>query len=110
MPTPLSIFCNPILYTEYISISCQLSIFLCFLPHVLSPFLFRGVDPEGKEFSRPYTPTSLDSDIGYVELVIKVSEPSSHKNVRHDKKAVHLTERHFTKRHLNCMLASQGLH
>ncbi|GAQ86614.1 NADH-cytochrome b-5 reductase [Klebsormidium nitens] len=32
----------------------------------------QGVDEEGKEFSRPYTPTTLDDDVGHFELVIKV--------------------------------------
>eukprot|EP00850_Spirogloea_muscicola_P019967 SM000203S06143 [mRNA] locus=s203:92814:94970:+ [translate_table: standard] len=32
----------------------------------------QGFDDKGEEFSRPYTPTTLDSDVGYFELVIKV--------------------------------------
>eukprot|EP00897_Mesotaenium_endlicherianum_P005173 jgi/Mesen1/4684/ME000241S03726 len=32
----------------------------------------KGVDEEGKEFMRPYTPTTLDTDVGHLELVIKV--------------------------------------
>eukprot|EP00245_Coleochaete_scutata_P012620 TRINITY_DN491_c0_g1_i1.p1 TRINITY_DN491_c0_g1~~TRINITY_DN491_c0_g1_i1.p1 ORF type:complete len:280 (-),score=46.42 TRINITY_DN491_c0_g1_i1:331-1059(-) len=31
----------------------------------------QGVDEEG-EFMRPYTPTTLDSDVGYFDLVIKI--------------------------------------
>lgn len=31
-----------------------------------------GVDAEGKEFSRAYTPTTLDSDKGIFDLVIKI--------------------------------------
>ncbi|GBG84662.1 hypothetical protein CBR_g39038 [Chara braunii] len=34
--------------------------------------LVRGRDSDGNEFSRPYTPTSLDSDLGILELVVKV--------------------------------------
>lgn len=32
----------------------------------------QGVTDAGEEFGRPYTPTSLDSDVGRVDLVIKV--------------------------------------
>lgn len=32
----------------------------------------RGKDSVGEEVTRPYTPTTLDSDVGYFELVIKV--------------------------------------
>ena len=32
----------------------------------------RGKDATGEEVMKPYTPTTLDSDIGYFELVIKV--------------------------------------
>ncbi|KAJ8447225.1 hypothetical protein Cgig2_030456 [Carnegiea gigantea] len=31
----------------------------------------RGKDSEGKEVVRPYTPITLDSDVGYFELVVK---------------------------------------
>lgn len=33
----------------------------------------RGKDSEGNEVIRPYTPITLDSDIGYFELVVKVN-------------------------------------
>jgi hypothetical protein len=33
----------------------------------------RGKDATGEEVIKPYTPTTLDSDIGYFELVIKVT-------------------------------------
>jgi hypothetical protein len=33
----------------------------------------RGQDATGEEVIKPYTPTTLDSDIGYFELVIKVT-------------------------------------
>ncbi|KAM7508531.1 hypothetical protein LguiA_018984 [Lonicera macranthoides] len=32
----------------------------------------RGKDNEGKEVIRPYTPITLDSDVGYFELVVKM--------------------------------------
>ncbi|KAJ4720503.1 NADH-cytochrome b5 reductase [Melia azedarach] len=32
----------------------------------------RGKDSEGKEVIRPYTPITLDSDLGYFELVVKM--------------------------------------
>lgn len=35
--------------------------------------LFRGTDGAGEEVTKPYTPTTLDSDVGYFELVIKVN-------------------------------------
>lgn len=35
-------------------------------------FYCRGKDSQGEEVIKPYTPTTLDSDIGYFELVIKV--------------------------------------
>lgn len=34
--------------------------------------LDRGRDNLGEEVIRPYTPITLDSDVGYFELVIKV--------------------------------------
>lgn len=39
--------------------------FYCFYRH-------RGKDSQGEEVIKPYTPTTLDSDVGYFELVIKV--------------------------------------
>ena len=38
----------------------------------ISIFLNRGKDSEGQEVIRPYTPITLDSDVGYFELVVKV--------------------------------------
>ncbi|XP_022846191.1 NADH--cytochrome b5 reductase 1-like isoform X1 [Olea europaea var. sylvestris] len=32
----------------------------------------RGKDGQGEEVTKPYTPTTLDSDVGYFELVIKM--------------------------------------
>lgn len=32
----------------------------------------QGVDENGKEFMRPYTPTTLDSDVGVVDIVVKL--------------------------------------
>ncbi|CAH1440116.1 unnamed protein product [Lactuca virosa] len=32
----------------------------------------RGTDGQGEEVIKPYTPTTLDSDVGYFELVIKM--------------------------------------
>ncbi|KAF4397041.1 hypothetical protein G4B88_008887 [Cannabis sativa] len=32
----------------------------------------RGKDSQGEEVTKPYTPTTLDSDVGYFELVIKM--------------------------------------
>ena len=32
----------------------------------------RGKDSQGEEVIKPYTPTTLDTDVGYFELVIKV--------------------------------------
>ncbi|KAG6545673.1 hypothetical protein Mapa_012858 [Marchantia paleacea] len=34
----------------------------------------RGQDVEGEEVIKPYTPTTLDSDVGFFELVVKVYE------------------------------------
>lgn len=34
--------------------------------------LYRGKDSQGEDVIKPYTPTTLDSDVGYFELVIKV--------------------------------------
>eukprot|EP00475_Leptophrys_vorax_P030192 TRINITY_DN4506_c0_g2_i1.p1 TRINITY_DN4506_c0_g2~~TRINITY_DN4506_c0_g2_i1.p1 ORF type:complete len:295 (+),score=30.04 TRINITY_DN4506_c0_g2_i1:188-1072(+) len=31
-----------------------------------------GKDENGKEFMRPYTPTTLDSDVGHVDIVVKI--------------------------------------
>ncbi|KVH87816.1 Oxidoreductase, FAD-binding domain-containing protein, partial [Cynara cardunculus var. scolymus] len=31
----------------------------------------RGKDSQGEEVIKPYTPTTLDADVGYFELVIK---------------------------------------
>ena len=33
---------------------------------------YRGKDGQGEEVIKPYTPITLDSDVGYFELVIKV--------------------------------------
>ncbi|CAN1780567.1 NADH--cytochrome b5 reductase 1 [Linum perenne] len=38
----------------------------------VSPNVARGQDSEGKEVTRKYTPVTLDSDVGYFELVIKM--------------------------------------
>lgn len=35
-------------------------------------FIDRGKDGQGEEVIKPYTPTTLDSDLGRFELVIKV--------------------------------------
>ena len=35
-------------------------------------FLNRGKDQHGDDVVKAYTPTTLDSDLGYFELVIKV--------------------------------------
>ena len=35
-------------------------------------YLHRGKDSQGEEVIKPYTPTTLDSDVGHFELVIKV--------------------------------------
>jgi cytochrome-b5 reductase len=45
-----------------------LSVLLC-----LPPNRSRGQDASGEEVIKPYTPTTLDSDVGSFELVIKVS-------------------------------------
>jgi len=37
------------------------------------PYVCRGQDATGEEVIKPYTPTTLDSDLGYFELVIKVN-------------------------------------
>lgn len=34
--------------------------------------LYRGKDSLGEEVVKPYTPTTLDTDVGYFDLVIKV--------------------------------------
>lgn len=39
-------------------------------------FIFpRGFASEGVEVVRPYTPTTLDTDVGYFDLVVKVRLP-----------------------------------
>ena len=35
-------------------------------------FVHRGKDAQGEDVIKPYTPTTLDSDLGRFELVIKV--------------------------------------
>jgi len=40
---------------------------------VFIPYCSRGLDAAGEEVIKPYTPTTLDSDLGSFELVIKVS-------------------------------------
>ena len=37
-----------------------------------SSFSNRGKDSQGEEVIKPYTPTTLDSDVGHFELVLKV--------------------------------------
>lgn len=39
-------------------------------------FSNRGKDAQGEEVIKPYTPTTLDSDVGHFELVIKVYSES----------------------------------
>ena len=39
---------------------------------MFSILLSRGIDSEGLEVIRQYTPITLDSDVGYFELVVKV--------------------------------------
>lgn len=39
---------------------------------MFSPCCSRGQDAAGEEVIKPYTPTTLDSDLGNFELVIKV--------------------------------------
>jgi cytochrome-b5 reductase len=40
---------------------------------------YRGIDTDGTEVVRPYTPTTLDSDVGFFDLVVKVrSQAFSH--------------------------------
>lgn len=46
------------------------------LSHEFVKFFFRGFDSEGVEVVRPYTPTTLDTDVGYFDLVVKVRLPS----------------------------------
>lgn len=41
-------------------------------------FCNRGKDALGEEVIKPYTPTTLDSDVGYFELVIKVRHAKSY--------------------------------
>ena len=42
------------------------------LENMFSILLSRGIDSEGLEVIRQYTPITLDSDVGYFELVVKV--------------------------------------
>ncbi|KAG6750836.1 hypothetical protein POTOM_045351 [Populus tomentosa] len=58
LPTPTSVLGLPIGQ----HISCKFSSFLLFL----------GKDGQGEEVIKPYTPTTLDSDVGQFELVIKM--------------------------------------
>lgn len=39
---------------------------------IRSNLLIRGKDDQGAEVIRPYTPITLDSDVGFFELVVKV--------------------------------------
>ena len=39
---------------------------------MFSILLSRGIDSEGLEVIRQYTPITLDSDVGYFELVVMV--------------------------------------
>ena len=39
---------------------------------MISILLSRGIDSQGEEVIRPYTPVTLDSHVGYFELVVKV--------------------------------------
>jgi len=79
LPTPTSVLGLPIGQ----HISCRSTVFFaCFLysfevplfvlAEVLLSGFDRGKDSVGEEVVKPYTPTTLDSDIGYFELVIKV--------------------------------------
>lgn len=43
-----------------------------FEPLLKATILNRGKDGQGEDVMKPYTPTTLDSDVGYFELVIKV--------------------------------------
>ncbi|KAI5079535.1 hypothetical protein GOP47_0005014 [Adiantum capillus-veneris] len=54
-----------------------------------------GQDKEGEEVIKPYTPTTLDSDIGYFELVIKIY---SHGRMSH----------HFSKLQVGDSLSVRG--
>ena len=42
----------------------------------INNFSNRGKDAQGEEVIKPYTPTTLDSDVGHFELVIKVYSES----------------------------------
>lgn len=50
----------------------MLGVFKRFVVVSYDVLLFRGKDSEGEEVVKPYTPTSLDTDVGYFDLVIKV--------------------------------------
>lgn len=85
LPTPTSVLGLPIGQ----HISCRFGLFVTtfesgferhsryseFLPVLLClpPNCSRGQDASGEEVIKPYTPTTLDSDVGSFELVIKVS-------------------------------------
>lgn len=45
---------------------------ICIMVYHIEFFSYRGKDSQGEEVIKPYTPTTLDSDIGYFDLVIKV--------------------------------------
>lgn len=58
--------------------STSVKLVTCIIVYAIDFFVFnnvpsyRGKDSQGEEVIRPYTPTTLDSDIGYFDLVIKV--------------------------------------
>jgi hypothetical protein len=57
--------------------SCPCFFFISFTNVLFSyceqaTFSNRGKDGQGEEVIKPYTPTTLDSDVGHFELVIKV--------------------------------------
>lgn len=81
LPTPTSVLGLPIGQ----HISCRFGFRLMpFFMKFATPFFlhklekcmcysFRGQDATGEEVIKPYTPTTLDSDLGHFELVIKVN-------------------------------------
>lgn len=82
LPTPTSVLglpigqhisckfvCLPVLPSFLYALNFELSLFTRIS---ITFWLDRGKDSLGEEVVKPYTPTTLDSDVGYFELVIKV--------------------------------------
>ncbi|MFS7904503.1 putative cytochrome-b5 reductase [Helianthus anomalus] len=77
LPTPSSVLGLPIgqhiicRYFYNIKMSTT-GMFSSLITLLVVVFKIRGTDSQGQEITKPYTPTTLDTDAGYFELVIKM--------------------------------------